>query len=175
LERNGKQRWYLNLLVLMLFLSSFGGLCGTLRPTSNPEHPWAAQPLQPETKEYFCRKLGLANDHPICQPNRDVFAADLVPVLEERFPVNQTPYSEVAAVLKGFPAQAEESKLPDGTVTSRVYAYLLTEYDGFCVYFGIRDIQSEIVERIFSSSIGSVQPQIPALHPRCGRNQGRGN
>jgi hypothetical protein len=155
LERNGKQGRYLNLLVLILFWSSFGGLCGTLQPAANPDHPWAAQPLQPATKEYFCRQLGLANDHPICQPNRDVFAADLVPVLEERFPVNQTPFSEVAAILKGYPVQAEESKLPDGTVTSKRYAYLLTEYDGFCVYFSIRDVQSDIVARISSTSIGS--------------------
>jgi hypothetical protein len=140
---------------LLLFLSSFSGLCGTLRPASNSQYPWASQPLRQETKDYFCNKLGLASDHPICQSERDVFAADLVPVLEERFPVNQTPYSEVADVLRGYPVRTEESKLPDGTVTSRGYAYLLTEYDGFCVYFSMHDIQTEIVERISSSSIGS--------------------
>ncbi len=150
-----EQRKVLWLLMLALFWSSFGGLCGTLRPASNPEYPWAAQPLQPQTKEYFCNALGLASDHTICQPNREMFAADLVPALEERFPVNQTPYSEVAEVLKGYPVQADESKLPDGTVTSKRYAYLLTEYDGFCVYFSIRDVQSDIVARISSTSIGS--------------------
>ncbi|CAG1007439.1 hypothetical protein ANAEL_03536 [Anaerolineales bacterium] len=143
------------LLALILVMSSFGGLCGTLQPAANPEHPRAAQPLQPETKEYFCRQLGLANDHPVCQPNRDAYVADLVPVLEERFPVNQTPYSEVADLLQDYPVQVEESKLPDVTVTSKRFAYLLTEYDGFCVYFSIRDVQSEIVARISSTSIGS--------------------
>jgi hypothetical protein len=150
-----KRHRNLMLLVFALFWSSFGGLCGTLRPTSNPEHPWAAQPLQLRTTNYFCNRLGLTSDNPVCQSNRDVFAADLVPALEQRFPVNQTPYSEVAKVLQGYPVQTEESKLPDGTITSRTYAYLLTEYDGFCVYYTMTDIQNEFVGRIGSTSIGS--------------------
>lgn len=154
-EAQPKQRRNLWRLVLALFLTSFGGLCGTLRPAANPEHPWAAQPLQLRTTNYFCNRLGLTSENPVCQSNRDVFAADLVPALEQRFPVNQTPYSEVAKVLQGYPVQTEESKLPDGTITSRTYVYLLTEYDGFCVAFDMHDIQSEIVERIYSSSIGS--------------------
>jgi hypothetical protein len=143
---------------LLLFLSSFGGLCGTFRPAYNPKYPYVTQPLRQETKDYFCNKLGLTSDHPICQSNRDVFAADLVPLLEERFPVNQTPYSEVAEVLRGYPVDAQESKMPDGTVTSRTYAYLLTEYDGFCVYFGIHDVQADMVSRIYTSSVSGSGP-----------------
>lgn len=143
------------LLVLILVMSSFGGLCGTLQPTANPEHPRAAQPLQPETEEYFYRQLGLASDHPVCQPSRDVYAADLVPVLEEHFPVNQTFYSEVAEVLNGYPVEVENTKTPDGTITAKRYVYLLTEFDGFCMYFSTTDLQSERVERIYSSSLGS--------------------
>jgi len=149
-----EQRKSLWLLILALFWTGFSGLCGTLRPASNPEHPWAAQPLQLRTTNYFCSRLGLTSENPVCQSNRDVFAADLVPVLEQRFPVNQTPYSEVAKVLQGYPVQSEESTLPDGTITSKRFAYLLTEYDGFCIDFYV-DVSSDMVKRIGASSIGS--------------------
>jgi hypothetical protein len=84
-----------------------------------------------------------------------VFARDLFEVLQERFPENKTSYSEIAEVLAGYPVGVEESTSPDGTVTSRVYVYLLTEFDGFCVYFGTTDLHSEIIERVYASSLGS--------------------
>jgi hypothetical protein len=149
-----KQHRGLLLLLLALFWSSVALACSWLDTNPAQEHPWIAQPLQLKTTNYFCNKLGLTSDNPICQPNRDVFAADLVPALEQRFPINQTPYSEVAEVLRDYPVQAEESKLPDGTVTSKRYAYLLTEYDGFCVDFYV-DVNSNMIKRIGASSIGS--------------------
>jgi len=110
--------------------------------------PWATQPLRLETKEYFCTKFGLPSTHPVCQPERDVFAKDLIPIVEQRFPANTTSYAEVAETLDGYPVGVEESKLPDGTVTGRSYVYLLTEFDGFCTEFVMNDIQAEMVERI---------------------------
>lgn len=130
--------------------------CSGLQP--DPEtarrYPWLVQPLRPETRAYFCEKLDLEPDHPVCNLDRDVLAVDLLYALQQRFPVNETPYAEVEAVLEGYPVEAEESITPGGTITGRTYVYLLTEFDGFCVYFDV-DLQTGIVTRLNSSSIGS--------------------
>jgi hypothetical protein len=123
-------------------------------PETAQKHPWLVQPVQPETKTFFCEKLDLEADHSVCEPDKNVLASDLLRVLQQQFPEEETLYSEVEQVLEGYPVEAEESKTPDGTVTSRRYVYLLTEFDGFCVYF-YTDLQTGMVTRIGSSSVGS--------------------
>jgi len=123
-------------------------------PDTAGKYPWLVQPVRAETKAYFCEKLELSGEHSVCRPESDVLAADLLRALQERFRVGRTPYSEVEAALAGYPVEVSESKTPDGTVTSRRYVYLITEFDGFCVYF-YTDLQTGAVTRIGSSSVGS--------------------
>ncbi len=139
-----------------IFIAAIGWACAWLQvdPETAQKYPWLVQPVCPETKAYFCERLELDSDHPVCQPDRSVLAVDLLRTLQERFPVGETAYSEVEAVLSGYPVEAEESVTPDGTVTGRRYVYLLTEFDGFCVYF-YTDLQTGAVTRIGSTSIGS--------------------
>jgi hypothetical protein len=124
-------------------------------PEDTQRYPWLTQPVRAETKAYFCEKLKLPADDPVCRVDHDAFAADLARILEGRFPVNQTFYSEVAGALNGYPVEVENTKTPDGTITAKRYVYLLTEFDGFCMYFSTTDLQSEKVEKIYSSSVGS--------------------
>lgn len=142
------------LLGIALLWSGVAASCALLGPDPEvaKEHPWVVQPIRPETKEYFCAKLGLPPTHPVCQADKDVLTKDLLPVLQQRFPTGQTLYSEVAEVLKGYPVQVEETKSPNGTVVSLRYNYLLTEFDGFCIEIEVRDPQSGIVSRIYSSN-----------------------
>jgi hypothetical protein len=137
---------------LIAAIAIVGGMllaCG--EPNWGPTNPpWKTQPLSLDTKEYFCTKFAGTSTQAVCQDGKEVYAKDLVPIIEQRFPENQTPYSEVAEVLQGYPFSIDESKLPDGTVTSRTYEYLLTEFDGFCIRFSIRDLQSEIVSRVYT-------------------------
>lgn len=141
---------------MVIFITAMGLACAWLQvdPETARKYPWLVQPLRLETKAYFCERLDLDLEHPVCRPDRNVLALDLLRVLQERFPVNETPYSKVAEVLSGYPVEAEESITPDGTVTSRAYVYLLTEFDGFCVYFDV-DLETGMVTRINSSSLGS--------------------
>lgn len=140
----------------VIFTAVMGLACSWLQvdPETAQKHPWLVEPVRPETKAYFCERLDLDSAHPVCQANRNVLALDLLRALQERFPVNETPYSEVEEALSGYPVEVEESKTPDGTVTGRRYVYLLTEFDGFCVYF-YTDLQTGTVTRIGSTSIGS--------------------
>jgi len=150
MKKHGPMLWVITILVATS-LSCYG--LGP-DPQTARKYPWLVQPLRAETRAYFCQKLDLQPDHRICRQGTNVLASDLVPVLQERFPPNKTFYSEVAHVLKGYPVEVEESITPDGIVTSRRYVYLLTEFDGFCVDF-YTDLQTELVKRIGSSSIGS--------------------
>jgi hypothetical protein len=118
------------------------------------QFPWVGQPITAESKASLCASLALEAKHPLCQPGSAVYAPDLLPVLERKFPLYTTPYTQVAQTLAGYPANVEESKSPDGTVTSKRYVYLLTNFDDFCVYFYV-DLQSEIVDRIDATKIGS--------------------
>lgn len=143
------------IIVLAIGLSCLSNF--TLQPDSDTaqKYPWLVEPIQRDTQIYFCEQLNLGPDNAVCSPNHSVRAIQLVQVLQARFLSKETRYSEIAKDLSGYPVEAEESTLPDGTVTSRAYVYLLTEFDGFCVYFYIRDLQTEVVDRISSSSVGS--------------------
>jgi hypothetical protein len=156
------------LLLVILGLVMVTLACGGYESGAPAYRPWAIQPLRLETKEYFCTKFSLPSTHPVCQPERDVFAKDLIPIVEQRFPVNTTSYSEVAKTLDGYPVAVEGSKSPDGIVSSRTYVYSLTEFDGFCVYFVMNDVQSEMVERVLWSENTKCVPDVdgqPASRP----------
>lgn len=67
--------------------------------------------------------------------------------------------------MQGFPVAIEESKSPEGDVTGRSYAYLLTQFEGFCVYFDV-DLKTNIVTRIGNTKApGIFDGPIPT---RCG-------
>lgn len=122
--------------------------CG--EPNWGPTNPPWKQPLSLDTKEFFCSKFAAVATREVCRTGQEVYAKDLVPIIEQRFPENQISYPEVAEALQGYPFSIDEAKLPDGTVTSRGYEYLLTEFDGFCIGFGISDLQTNIVTRVYS-------------------------
>jgi hypothetical protein len=148
----------LTMLIVTMVITCVVSLSCSLFQTDPEEarkYPWLTQPVRAETKAYFCEKLKLPADDPVCRVDHDTFAADLAHILEEKFPIGQTSYSEIAETLKGYPVEVQESKSTQGTVTSKMYVYLLTEFDGFCVFFGTTDLQREKIERIFSSSVGS--------------------
>ncbi|MBM4429709.1 MAG: hypothetical protein FJ026_05075 [Chloroflexi bacterium] len=110
-------------------------------------YPWVREPVDEEHKARLCVALGLETSHPLCQTGSRVSAGDVVTAVAERFPVNKTRYKEVAQALDGFPVCVEESRLPRGEVTGRSYVYLLTQFEGFCVYFDV-DLETNIVDRI---------------------------
>jgi hypothetical protein len=148
----------LTMLIVALVITCVVSLSCSLFQTDPEEarkYPWLTQPVRAETKAYFCEKLKLPADDPVCRVDHNTFSADLAHALEEKFPVNKTFYSEIAEILNGYPVEVENTKTPDGTITSRRYVYLLTEFDGFCVDFYVRDLQTEVVDRIDSSSVGS--------------------
>ena len=141
-----RARLYLVVVFAMLAFALLA--CG--EPDWRPANrPWEKQPISRDTKEYFCTKFSLPATHPVCNPEKEVYANDLIPIVEQRFPENQILYSEVSEVLSGYPFSIDESKPPGGPVTSRTYEYLLTEFDGVCMRFSIRDLQTGIVSRVY--------------------------
>jgi hypothetical protein len=118
------------------------------------QFPWVGEPINAESKASLCASLALEATHPLCRPDSTVYAPDVLPTLEKKFPLYTTPYTEVAQILAGYPVSAEESNALDGTVTSRRYVYLLTNFDDFCVAFDV-DLRSGMIDRIYGSQIGS--------------------
>jgi hypothetical protein len=113
-------------------------------------YPWVREPVDEEHKARLCAALGLDGSSPLCRPDSRVSVSDVVLAVQRRFPLNKTRYEEVAEALKGFPVAVEESRLPSGEVTSRRYAYHLTQFKGFCVYFYV-DLETGIVDRIHNT------------------------
>jgi hypothetical protein len=76
----------------------------------------------------------------------------------------------VAVALHAFPVAVEESKAPTGIITGRSYAYLLTQFRGFCTYFVV-DLDTEAVERIDNTKTPGLSdgpiPEVcgPAMRP----------
>ena len=110
-------------------------------------YPWTVEAIDEEHKAKLCQALQLQVEDPFCQAGERVTTTELMEAVAQRFPVNQTPYPEVATALQDFPVVVEESKLPTGIVTSRRYAYLLTQFRGFCTYFDVH-LDTQVVERI---------------------------
>ncbi|MBK6433344.1 hypothetical protein [Candidatus Amarolinea dominans] len=110
-------------------------------------YPWTVEAINEEHKTKLCQALQLEINDPFCQAGARVTTTELMHAVKQRFPVNRTTYPEVATALQGFPVAVEESKLPTGEVTSRSYAYLLTQFHGFCTYFDI-NLDTQVVERI---------------------------
>jgi hypothetical protein len=113
-------------------------------------YPWVREPVDEEHKARLCAALELGPESPLCQHDTSISAYDVVIAVEQRFPVGKTQYEEVTEALQGFPVVVEESRLPDGQVTSRGYAYLLTQFEGFCVDFYV-DLDTNVVDRIDNS------------------------
>ena len=133
--------------------------------TRAARYPWTVEAIDEESKARLCAALQLSTRSPFCQPEVRVTVEELMPVLLKRFPENRTAYKEVATALQGFPVAIEESKSPEGDVTGRSYAYLLTQFEGFCVYFDV-DLKTNIVTRIGNTKApGIFDGPIPT---RCG-------
>jgi len=133
--------------------------------TRAARYPWTVEAIDEESKAHLCAALQLGTSSPFCQSGVRVTVEDLMPVLLKRFPESKTAYREVATALQGFPVAIEESTSPEGQVTGRVYAYLLTQFEGFCVYFVV-DLETNIVTRVGNTKApGIFDGPIPT---RCG-------
>jgi hypothetical protein len=110
-------------------------------------YPWTVEAIDEEHKAKLCQALQLAANERFCQVGGRVTTTELMQAVKQRFPVDQTTYPEVAVALQDFPVAVEESKSPTGIVTGRSYAYLLTQFRGFCTYFVV-NLDTQAVERV---------------------------
>jgi len=113
-------------------------------------YPWTVEAIDAEHKVRLCQALQLGTNAPFCQAGARVTTTELMQVVKQRFPVNRTTYPDVATALQDFPVAVEESKSPTGTVTGRRYAYLLTQFRGFCTYFNV-NLNTQIIDRIYNT------------------------
>jgi len=133
-------------------------------------YPWTVEAIDEEHKAKLCRALQLKAEDPFCQADVRVTTTELMQAVTQRFPVNRTTYPEVAVALQGFPVAVEESKSPAGTVTGRSYAYLLTQFRGFCTYFVV-NLDTQAVERVDNTKTPGLSdgpiPEVcgPAMRP----------
>jgi hypothetical protein len=151
----GKVKWTLCGLICVIGLAG----CALAQIPDNIRHyetrqaaryPWTVEGIDGEHKAKLCRALQLKAEDSFCQAGTPVTTTELMQAVEQQFPVNETPYLEVAAALQDFSVVVEESKSPSGVVTSRCYAYLLTQFRGFCTYFYV-GLDTKVVERIGST------------------------
>jgi len=124
--------------------------------------PWVGQPISEDSKASLCDTLMLEPKHSLCKPDSVVYAPDIVPVLQKKFPPYRTTYTQVVETLAGYPTRVEESVLPDGTVTSKGLAYQLTDFDGFCVSFYV-DLKSGMIDRIGATTIEDTAAPSPCI------------
>lgn len=138
---------------------------------SATRYPWTAASIDEESKAKLCHALQLDANDVLCRPGEDARAADLMRAVQQRFPVKRTQYREVENVLQEFPKVVEESRSPEGVVTGRTYAYLLTQFKGFCVYFDV-NLNTDVVDRVDNTKAPGIFdgpiPEVcgPAMRPR---------
>lgn len=113
-------------------------------------YPWTVEAIDEEYKARLCQALQLKAEDPFCQAGERVTTTELMEAVVQRFPVNRTASADVTIALRDFPMVIEESKLPTGAVTGRTYAYLLTQFRGFCTYFNV-NLDTHIVDRIWNT------------------------
>lgn len=131
-------------------------------------YPWGFYPISEQSKAALCQVLALSPQDKLCQLGTSVYHRDVASAVEEAFPPGRTTYTEVEVKLGSFPHERQESRLPDGTLTSLVYAYQLTEYEGACVYF-VLDINTQVIKRIGRTTLpGPFDGPIPT---RCIRGR----
>jgi hypothetical protein len=129
-------------------------------------YPWAYYPISEASKAALCGALALAPEERLCQQGTSVYHEDVFRRIEIAFPLGRTTYAEIELKLGDFPHVREESRLPDGTVTSVTYVYQLTEYKGACIYFSMDTKEHRIVERIDRSQL--LGPSEGTLPDQCG-------
>ena len=133
-------------------------------------YPWTVEGIDEEHKAKLCRALQLQIDDGFCQVGARVTTTELMQAVQQRFAVDRTTYPEVAEALRDFPAAVEESTSPTGTVTGRRYAYMLTQFRGFCTYFEVNP-DTQVVERVYNTKTPGLSdgPTAlvcgPAMHP----------
>ena len=113
-------------------------------------YPWTVGAIDEEHTARLCQALQLKADDGFCQAEARVTTTELMEAVTQRFPVNRTASADVTAALRNFPMVIEESKLPTGTVTGKTYAYLLTQFRGFCTYFNV-NLDTQIIDRIWNT------------------------
>lgn len=123
--------------------------------TEAERYPWAVSPISEESKSAICEALALPGDDPFCQPGKPVDHWDVYQKIQDVFPVRETTYSEVEAVLGGFPHLKVETHHPNGTLVGLRYAYQLTEYEGACIYFQVDTSDQSTIIQISASKLGS--------------------
>jgi hypothetical protein len=137
------------------------------RATYVARYPWVEKPIDEEHQSKLCEALQLPSDNPFCKRPGKTHVATLMKMLEARFPINETRYDEVAQALHEFPWVKQESVYPGGTVTSRCYAYQLTQFQNFCVYFEV-NLGTNVVEEIdctLASGLSDGPPTWPCVPP----------
>lgn len=117
-------------------------------------YPYAVYPISEISKAKLCKALALPAEDEICRPDTEVMHWDVVEKIEDEFPVGETQYREVEAVLESFPHKRIAPEREDGTLISLEYVYGLTEYEGACIYFHISLEDMSTVERIGASTPG---------------------
>ena len=65
-------------------------------------YPWTVEAIDEEHKAKLCQALQLQVEDPFCQAGERVTTTELMEAVAQRFPVNQTPYPEVATALQDF-------------------------------------------------------------------------
>lgn len=167
--------WALGSLVCAMYLAG----CGLAQIPDNihryetrqaARYPWTVEAIDEEYKATLCQALQLKAEDPFCQAGERVTTTELMEAVAQRFPVNRTASADVTTALRDFPMVIEESKLPTGAVTGRTYAYLLTQFRGFCTYFNV-NLDTQIVDRIWNTKTpGLSDGPIPEV---CGPAMGQ--
>lgn len=149
---------FLLTIVLTLFVACSGKTAEERRAYATwqaEQYPWAFYPISQESKNELCQVLELSTDDELCQTGTEILHKNVVEKVQELFPVDATNYAEVEAKLRDFPHSVEESRQPNGNLVGLRHVYRLTEYEGACIYFQINLNDSQTVERIYSTSLGT--------------------
>lgn len=119
------------------------------------QYPWAFYPISEESKRELCEVLALPDNDVLCLEWTKILHKEVVDKIERTFPVEETSYAEIEAVLGNFPHSVEESRQPNGNLVGLWYVYRLTEYEGACIYFQIDLGDMETVKEISSNGLGT--------------------
>lgn len=147
------------LLLLLLFtIGCFGQTAEERRAYATwqaEQYPWAFYPISEESRQELCEVLESPEWSKLCREDAEALHKHVLDDVQRRFPVDETSYSEIEAVLVDYPHKVEESRNPNGNLVGLWYVYRLTEYEGACIYFQINEEDFQTLERIMSSGLGT--------------------
>lgn len=150
------------LLILLLFLlfaiGCFGQTAEERRANATLQaerYPWVVYPISEESRQELCEVLDSPEWSKLCRENTEALHKHVLDEVQRRFPVDETSYSEIEAVLGDFPHKVEESRRPNGELVSLRHVYRLTNYEGACIYFHMNLENPDMLSRIGSSGLGT--------------------